>query len=98
MKKILISISLLVIGYLIGYYTHSPTQIIYKQIEKDKKIRDSLNIVNDTITSKIEHITKRYYEKRDSILNNDSATDMVFFTNYINSYQRATKDSQFNIH
>ena len=93
MKKILLVVGLLIIGYIIGYYSHSPTQVIYKTIEVDKKIRDSLNIVNDTITNKIELINKRYYEKRDSILNNDSSADMLFFTNYIESYQRANKDS-----
>ena len=93
MKKIILVVGLLIIGYIIGYYSHSPTQVIYKTIEVDKKIRDSLNIVNDTITNKIEHITKKYYEKRDSILNNDSSADMLFFTNYIESYQRANKDS-----
>ena len=93
MKKIILVVVLLIIGYIIGYYSHSPTQVIYKTIEVDKKIRDSLNIVNDTITNKIEHITKKYYEKRDSILNNDSSADMLFFTNYIESYQRANKDS-----
>ena len=93
MKKIILIVGLLIIGYIIGYYLHSPTQVIYKTIEVDKKIRDSLNIVNDTITNKIEHITKKYYEKRDSILNNDSSADMLFFTNYIESYQRANKDS-----
>ena len=93
MKKILLVIGFRIIGYIIGYYSHSPTQIIYKTIEVDKKIRDSLNIVNDTITNKIEHITKKYYEKRDSILNNDSSADMLFFTRYIENYQRAVKDS-----
>ena len=93
MKKIILVVVLLIIGYIIGSYSHSPTQVIYKTIEVDKKIRDSLNIVNDTITNKIEHITKKYYEKRDSILNNDSSADMLFFTNYIESYQRANKDS-----
>ena len=92
MKKILLVVGLLIIGYIIGYYSHSPTQVIYKTIEVDKKIRDSLNIVNDTITNKIEHITKKYYEKRDSILNNDSSADMQFFTNYINSYEEANKN------
>lgn len=93
MKKIVLIVGVLIIGYIIGYYTHSPTNIIYKPIEIDKKIRDSLNIVNDTITNKIELINKRYYEKRDSILNNDSSANMLFFTNYIEPYQRANKDS-----
>lgn len=93
MKKILLVVGILIMGYIIGYYSHSPTQIIYKPIEVDKKIRDSLNIVNDTITNKIEHITRKYYEKRDSILNNDSSADMLFFTRYIENYQRAIKDS-----
>ena len=93
MKKTFLIIGVLIIGYIIGYYTHSPTNIIYKPIEIDKKMRDSLNIVNDTITNKIEHITKKYYEKRDSILNNDSSADILFFTRYIENYQRTVKDS-----
>ena len=68
MKKILLVVGLLIIGYIIGYYSHSPTQVIYKTIEVDKKIRDSLNIVNDTITNKIEHITKKYYDRNKSAL------------------------------
>lgn len=90
-KNIIYAILIFAIGYAIGYYTHSPTTVI-QPIEKDKAIRDSLHIVNDTITNRIEHITRKYYEKRDSILNNDSSADMLFFTNYIENYKRADKD------
>ena len=33
MKKTFLIIGVLIIGYIIGYYTHSPTNIIYKPIK-----------------------------------------------------------------
>ena len=98
-KLILVSIISLVIGLLIGYkLIPNKESIIYKPIYKENLIRDSLYIVNDSIQTKIKYITKHYYEKRDSILSNDSTADMLFFTEYIKRYQRANKDSQFNFY
>ena len=98
-KIIVVSILSLLIGLLIGYKL-APKQenVIYKPIYKERLIRDSLYIINDSIQTKIKYITKHYYEKRDSILNNDSTADMLFFTEYIKRYQRADKNSQFNFY
>lgn len=82
----------LLIGYGVGNYTKSTNASRIKYIYKDKHIRDSLYIVNDSIQTKIKYLTKIYYEKKDSILNNDSSADMQFFTKYIDSYQRANKN------
>lgn len=80
----------LLIGF--GFYKYNKPVAQIKYITKDKHIRDSLYIVNDSIQTKIKYLTKIYYAKRDSILNNDSSADMRFFTNYIDSFQRANKN------
>ncbi len=82
----------LLVGYGIGNYFKPTNTSNIKYIYKDKYIRDSLYIVNDSIQTKIKYLTKIYYEKKDSILNNDSSADMQFFTKYIDSYQRANKN------
>lgn len=82
----------LLIGYGIGNYNKPMNTSSIKYIYRDKYIRDSLYIVNDSIQTKIKYLTKIYYEKKDSILSNDSSADMQFFTNYIDSYQRANKN------
>lgn len=81
----------ILIGYGIGNY-NKPTSSIKYIYKKDKQKRDSLYIVNDSIQTKIKYLTKIYYVKRDSIFHNDSSADMRFFTNYIDSYQRANKN------
>lgn len=81
----------ILIGYGIGNY-NKPTSNIKYIYKKDKQKRDSLYIVNDSIQTKIKYLTKIYYAKRDSIFHNDSSADMRFFTNYIDSYQRANKN------
>ena len=82
----------LLMGYGVGIYTKPTNTSRIKYIYKDKYIRDSLYIVNDSIQTKIKYLTKIYYEKRDSIISNDSSADMQFFTKYIDSYQRANKN------
>ena len=77
-------------GLFLGLYLNKSTKVSYIPINKE--IRDSLYIVNDSIRTKVIYLTKKYNEKRDSILNNDSSADMQFFSNYIDSYQRANKN------
>ena len=88
--KIIIGIVCFCLGICLGLYFKSKPKIQY--IPRDKEIRDSLYIVNDSIQYKIKYVTKRYYEKRDSIISNDSSADMRFFTEYIDNYQRANKN------
>ena len=53
MKKILLVVGLLIIGYIIGYYSHSPTQVIYKTIEVDNKT--TVNLTEDQIFNTFIH-------------------------------------------
>lgn len=80
----------IILGYGVGRYNRPLANTKY--IYRDKYIRDSLCIVNDSIRTKIKYLNKIYYVKKDSILVNDSSADMQFFTNYINSYEETNKN------
>ena len=80
----------IILGYGVGRYNRPLANTKY--IYRDKYIRDSLYIVNDSIQTKIKYLNKIYYVKKDSVLANDSSADMQFFTNYINSYEETNKN------
>ena len=91
-KHVIYNIIIGIICFCLGLVISFKSKPKIQYIPIDKEIRDSLYIVNDSIQYKIKYITKRYYEKRDSIISNDSSADMRFFTEYINNYQRTNKD------
>lgn len=64
-------------------------KIIYKldSIENTQiRLRDSLNIVNDTITNKIEKVHTIYEKNVENVLNQSHDSDWLFLKNYLSRY------------
>ena len=99
LRKIFDVLALISIGYLIGYFLHRPThKIIPPKIDTIQIIiRDSIEEVNDSITSEINSLEKEYNEKVDIITNSNDSMQLELFSKYIENYNRTNKDSQLNI-
>lgn len=100
LRKIFDIIALISIGYLVSYLLHKPTnsEILPPKIDTIQIIiRDSIDKVNDSITSEINSLEKEYNEKVDIITNSSDSMQLELFSRYIENYNRTNKDSQLNI-
>lgn len=84
---------MVVIGIIIGFsssYLIKKPEIITKPITtelvRDSLVRDTLYKANDSIVTKIIYLNKEYERKKDSIINNDVSSDLLFFSAYVESY------------
>lgn len=57
-------------------------------IEPERIIRDSIYIVKDSIQKKIIYLDKEYKEKVEEILSSSDSTNLQFFIEYINNYNK----------
>lgn len=91
-KRVFKYIIVLGIGVYIGYSL--PSKVITIENTRDKIIRDSIYIVNDSIKVVINNIEKEY-DKEDSMLNTfDDSAHLSFFTRYIEDYNRTHQNSK----
>lgn len=85
--KILIGIFLcLIICFITIKCDNKETKTTIITVTKDSLIRDSIYIINDSITTKIKYIEKEHAEKIPIIMSNSVSDDKEFFSRYINSY------------
>jgi hypothetical protein len=90
-KQIIERLLIFIIGGLLGYYLKpTPYQKIPTTdiISKDSIIRDSIYIVNDSISIKIKYLDKKYDEQTSNIMSSSDSININFFTEYINNYKR----------
>lgn len=52
----------------------------------EKRVRDSLNVINDTITQQINNIHKTYEKTVDRIITQSADSDILFIKAYISRY------------
>lgn len=91
MKQIIEWLLIFIIGGLLGYYlkpTPYPKIPTTDIISKDSIIRDSIYIVNDSISIKIKYLDKKYDEQTSNIMSSSDSININFFTEYINNYKR----------
>lgn len=82
---ILITVNYLVITrYVNNIKVPTSTEIV-----KDSLVRDTLYNTRDSITSKITIVKEAYEKEKATIMANDTAADIQFFTNYINNYNNS---------
>jgi oligoribonuclease (3'-5' exoribonuclease) len=85
--KVLIGIFLcLIICFIVDKCDNKETKTTIITVTKDSLIRDSIYIINDSITTKIKYIEKEHAEKIPIIMSNSVSDDKEFFSRYINSY------------
>ena len=84
---------MVVIGIIIGFSSsylikksETVTKPITTELVKDSLVRDTLYKTNDSIVTKIIYLNKEYERKKDSIINNDVSSDLLFFSAYVESY------------
>lgn len=93
-KRVFNYLIVLGIGIYIGYSLPSDPKIITIEDTKEKIIRDSIYIVNDSIKVIINNIEKEY-AKEDSMLSTfDDSAHVSFFTRYIEDYNRTYQNSK----
>ena len=89
MKQIIEWLLIFIIGGLLGYYLKPHPKIPTTDIiSKDSIIRDSIYVVNDSISIKIKYLDKKYDEQTSNIMSSSDSININFFTEYINNYKR----------
>ena len=79
----------IIIGFSSSYLIKKPetiTKPITTELVKDSLVRDTLYKTNDSIVTKIIYLNKEYERKKDSIINNDVSSDLLFFSAYVESH------------
>ena len=94
MKNFLQGLIIFIIGFMVGYLFPKETHIINKIdslefiINNNKNIIDSVNYEIDTIFIRIKDNKQNYEQIRDSILDNTVNEDLLFFSKYIQEYNK----------
>lgn len=55
-------------------------------IVKEERVRDSLNVINDTLTKQINNIHNTYEKTVDRIITQSADSDILFIKAYISRY------------
>ena len=100
MKNFLQGLIIFIIGFMVGYLFPKETHIINDKeylnkidslefiINNNKNIIDSVNYEIDTIFIRIKDNKQNYEQIRDSILDNTVNEDLLFFSKYIQEYNK----------
>ncbi len=83
--------------WILYLYNQPKQQNPVTEIVRDSIVRDSIYIVNDSIIEKIKYIDKKYDEKVSTIMSSSDSLQYVLFSEYIDCYQRAVKNSKSDI-
>ncbi len=60
-------------------------------ITKDRIIRDSIFIINDSIITEIKYIEKDYNEKVNTIMSSNDSSNLEFFSRYLKDFEQTIK-------
>ena len=84
---------ILLVLCIILVYKYIPTRTIKTEVKQEKHIRDSLNIVNDTIQYKIITLEKHYETIRNTITTQSINSDCVYFSDYLSKDSKRFSDT-----
>lgn len=94
-SKVINYIVFLVIGFTIGYAV-KPNPVITSpktdEVKQDSIIRDSIYIINDSITEKIIYLEKEYDKEVSTVMSNSDSVNYCLFSRYIENYKRTIEN------